>query len=131
LRFRKTYRYIIASCFAILLFAETFNGVFLVAGYYSNTQAFAVNCINKDKPQMHCNGKCQLQKKMDETNNKDRQNTERRNETGLNILSSKSFFASIESLLDISIKQKYFIADSVIPLNNSSQFFHPPQTFFM
>ena len=31
--------------------------------YYTNTAAFAKNCVNKAKPKLHYNGKCQMMKK--------------------------------------------------------------------
>ena len=127
---KKTYRYFIAWLLAILLFTETFYGFFVVADYYTNTQAYAADCINKDKPQMHCNGQCQVQKKMNEAGNKDKQSNERKSETGFNILSSKSFFASVELLLSGFIKQQYFIFNPGNPVDNSARFFHPPQNFF-
>jgi len=43
----------------------------MIAGYYINTPAYAINCINKNKPQMHCNGKCYLSKKITEQQKKD------------------------------------------------------------
>ena len=32
--------------------------------YYNNTAAYAKKCENKSRPAMHCNGKCQLMKKL-------------------------------------------------------------------
>ena len=130
MNFKKTYRYIIALVFATLFFAETFYCVFVVAGYYADTGAYAANCINKNQPQMHCNGKCQLQKKMDDVDKKDK-NPERKNESGFSVLSSKSFFASIGLTDHALIKQQYFIFNSGIPIDNSFQFFHPPKSFFI
>src|ERR1700733_11717055 len=125
------YRYIIAFTFTALFCIETFGNLFMVAGYYINTPAYAANCINKDNPQMHCNGKCQLQKKLNEENNKDKQNTDRRNDVGIEVLSSKSFFAFVQAPFKPAITKEYFIKNTGTPVDHSFQFFHPPQCFFI
>ena len=103
----------------------------MIAGYYIDTNAYAANCVNKNKPQMHCNGKCQLQKKLNDENNKDKQNTERRNDVGTEVLSSKSFFAVIQTPFKHFITKKYFTISTGTPVDHSSKFFHPPQSFFI
>lgn len=79
---------------------------------------------------MHCNGKCQLQKKIKETNNKDQQDTQRKSEAGINIFLSKNFYASVETLFSTLIKQKYFIINEGTVVDNAAQCFHPPQNFY-
>ena len=76
----NTYRFIIAFLFAGIFFIETFCNIFFVADYYVNTASYAANCVNKTKPQMHCNGECQLQKKLNTEENKDKQTNERKND---------------------------------------------------
>ncbi|CAN5718003.1 hypothetical protein BH10BAC2_BH10BAC2_17520 [soil metagenome] len=50
----------------LLFFMEqTFSNAIIVADYYINTESFAANCENKDKPQLHCNGKCQMTKQLE------------------------------------------------------------------
>ena len=47
------------------MFVETFNTYFIQADFYLNRAYIARNlCVNKDKPMMHCNGKCYLSKKL-------------------------------------------------------------------
>lgn len=60
--------------------AQTFNRAVIVFNYYTNTASFAKNCENKNRPMLHCNGHCQLMKKLKQEENKDKQNPERRNE---------------------------------------------------
>ncbi|HEY2726758.1 MAG TPA: hypothetical protein VGI61_06270, partial [Parafilimonas sp.] len=126
-----SYRNIIAFAFAIIFCIEVFGNLLTVAGYYIDSSAYAANCINKDKPQMHCNGKCQLQKKLNEENNKDKQAPERKNETGNEVLSSKSFFAVVQIPYKHFIAKKYFSINAGSPVDHSFQFFHPPQNFFI
>ncbi|MEP6467320.1 MAG: hypothetical protein ABJB05_13505 [Parafilimonas sp.] len=103
----------------------------MVADYYIDTSSYSANCINKDNPQMHCNGQCQLQKRLNETDNKDKQTTERKGETGIEVLSSKSFFAVVQTPFRASLNKKYFIINTGTPVDHSFTFFHPPQSFFI
>lgn len=62
-----------------------------------NTGKYAKNCINKAKPKLHCNGKCQLMKKMQEEEKKDQENQERRLQNKYEeSLTSKNNFANID-----------------------------------
>jgi hypothetical protein len=64
-------------------------------GYYANTTAYAKNCVNKDKPIMHCCGKCQLRKKLQQEE-KDRQSPYNRPDNKNEIFfSPKSFFVTL------------------------------------
>ena len=48
--------------------------------YFINTTAYAKNCENKARPILHCNGKCQMMKKLKEEEKKEQQNPERKAE---------------------------------------------------
>ncbi|WP_222538417.1 hypothetical protein [Pedobacter polysacchareus] len=55
-----------------LLLAQ-FSRVFVYAGFELNQQYIAtVLCENKDKPAMHCNGKCYLAKKLKQAEEKEK-----------------------------------------------------------
>jgi len=56
--------------------AQMFRGDFIILDYYTHQQAFSAACINKDKPQMHCNGKCQMYKKMQQEHQQDQSHPE-------------------------------------------------------
>ena len=112
----------------LLLFAlltQTFHKAVIVSGYYANTADYAKNCINKAKPQLHCNGKCQMMKKLKQEDKKDQQNPERRSSSKDEVLSSKSFFASIDTRVLIAS----FVFDGFSagkPVKIAATFFHPP-----
>ncbi|CAN5756158.1 hypothetical protein BH11BAC4_BH11BAC4_22320 [soil metagenome] len=86
---------ITATIFLLAFASQTFYKAFIIFDYAANTRAYAKNCVNKARPKMHCNGKCQVMKKLQEEERKDAQNAERKSENkNENILSSKSFFAT-------------------------------------
>lgn len=65
-----------ARLIAILLlfcsFAMNLSGLFVFAGFELNKDFIAKElCVNKDKPQLHCNGKCYLMKKLKQAEEKE------------------------------------------------------------
>ena len=67
---------------------QTFSKPFIIADYYANTADYAKNCINKLIPAMHCNGKCQMMKKLQEQEKKDQESSERKSGNKTEVLSS-------------------------------------------
>jgi hypothetical protein len=106
--------------------AQTFQKSFIVFSYYTNTTAFSKNCENKSKPKLNCNGKCQLQKVINEEEKKDQQNPERKQENKQEVVSSKSFFASltVNSSFYYTPQNSYPVVTRLAGHNNS--IFHPP-----
>ncbi len=51
---------------AFLLLSQTFQKSLILADYVLNSSSFAAQCINTNKPELHCNGKCQLSKKLND-----------------------------------------------------------------
>ncbi len=91
-------RWTSALVLALAFLAHTFSYYVIIADYDIDTAAYIKNCVNKDKPWMHCNGKCQLHKELaQQQKTSDKQVPERRlgNE---NPLSCNSFFASLEEV---------------------------------
>ena len=73
---------------------------------------------------MHCNGKCQMMKKIKEQEKKDQQNSERRSGKE-DVLSSKSFFASL-NIITVHSRILYHNTNSGVPAKKGHAFFHPP-----
>lgn len=97
----------------------------MVLNYYTNTASYAKNCENKARPMLHCNGKCQLMKKLKQEENKDKQNPERRSDNKDEVLSSKSFFASVSNTV-ITSNNSYLFRNNNLIKDIPSDFFHPP-----
>jgi hypothetical protein len=115
-----------ASIILVAFVIQTFSGQFIQLNYYLNTAAFAKNCENKARPKMHCNGKCQMMKKMQEEEKKDQQNTGSKTENKNEVLSSRSFFCSITVRLKI-IQNIYSRNATLAAVDRSISVFHPPQ----
>jgi hypothetical protein len=129
LKFDLTYKHITAIIFFAALLAQTFSKTFVMADYYTNTGKYAKNCENKAKPKMHCNGKCQMMKKLQQEEKKDQENPERKAENKNEIiLSSKSFYAVVNANYKVAIIKQAFpqITDDY-SYNCTSNIFHPPK----
>ncbi len=62
----------IAISLALLMLALAAKDFVMLAGYKLNQDFIAKTlCVNQDKPEMHCNGKCYLKKKISESKEKD------------------------------------------------------------
>jgi hypothetical protein len=56
---------ITASILLLLMLMQAFSKWVIIIDYEVNKEFITKNlCLNKQKPQLHCNGKCQLLKKM-------------------------------------------------------------------
>ena len=118
----------VAAILLIVAFiAQTFSGGLVMLNYYANTAAFAKNCENKAKPKMHCNGKCQMMKKLKQEEKQDQQNPERKTENKIQVLSSKSFYFSSVEAFAIAVFKATPIEKNYPVKDISYSFFHPPQ----
>jgi hypothetical protein len=89
-------------------------------------ESYKKECVNKAKPMMHCNGKCQMLKKIQKQEGESNTNTPapKFNQQEL-ILSSKSFFPTIEMF---GVQQSNFFYSYISSFNSNyiSSIFHPP-----
>jgi hypothetical protein len=109
-----------------LTLSSGFTKLYLYAGYELNKNYIAaVLCENKAKPEMHCNGKCYLAKKLKQAE-KSEQKSEQTN--------SKRFFA--DHFLITVFRFKSFIRQTAFYLPcpdhryyslAGNSIFHPPQ----
>ena len=125
--FAIMFKYTTALFLFISFALQTFKGGFVILNYYTNTAAFAENCINKAKPKLQCNGRCQMMKRLQEQEKKDQQIPERKLENKVEIFSSGSFFFNIE-IPFLCIEPEIFPVEKKPPLADIAySFFHPPQ----
>jgi hypothetical protein len=97
-----------------------------MADYMVNVSAYKKSCVNKAKPLMHCNGKCQMIKKMKKQVGENEANVPapKFNETEV-VLSSKSFFPSVIVIL-ISNIPSFNSYTTYFSSNYIGSIFHPP-----
>jgi hypothetical protein len=105
---------------------QTFNQGFCYISYWVNKSAFEKNCINKARAWLHCDGKCQLMKKIVENEKKDPSSPELKLTAKTEVLSSRSFFPILPPSINSIGLSPYILFDIGIPIDRPSSFFHPP-----
>lgn len=118
---------ITAAVLFLAFFAGSFSKSLIVADYFVNTSSYAKDCINKARPKMHCNGKCQMMMKLKAEEKKESENTEKKSNLQNEVISSKSFFTNT---IGFTEQVLYTTTTSIFNDNNTVSmpraFFHPP-----
>jgi hypothetical protein len=121
--YKKSVSLIILCAFML----QALYSPFLLLHYYLNTASYEKNCINKAKKWMHCNGKCQLMKKILEQEKKEEKNSEMKFAGKTELISSfTNYLALYKPVLFKSFSNKSRPHNTGSPVDNSLSFFHPP-----
>jgi len=90
-----------------------------------NLENYKKTCVNKSKPKLHCNGKCQMMKKMRQSSSSDSE-VPNQKQIQMNFdFSSKTFFPQLD-IWETNTKQKYFVFNVYTLYSYTSDLFHPP-----
>ena len=120
------FRYLTAFILLAAFLVQTFSRTAVVVDYYSNTSAFARNCVNKARPLLHCNGKCQLMKKLKAIESKESTNPGYKTHVTTDLMYSRSFF-DIADQTGVSITCTHNQhQDDASTVDRSYDLFHPP-----
>ena len=119
-------KYTIVILLFTALIAQTFSRSIAMADYMVNLKAYKKSCINKAKPMMHCNGKCQMLKKMKKQDGANGTGTTapKFNQPDI-VLSSKSFFPSLE-FTTVNKSNRFYNYKSSFNSNYLTAIFRPP-----
>jgi hypothetical protein len=106
---------------------QTFNSGIILINYQVNKDYISKNlCENKDKPMMHCNGKCHLRKQLAEQAKKDNtspfQNL--KNKFEIQYFSHNKLIKFPEFVQE---SESNFTYSFFIPQVSLNSIFHPPQ----
>ena len=112
---------------SIAILSANFSRLFVFAGFEMNKAFIAAElCINKDKPQMHCNGKCYLSKKLEQAREKQKQQDKELQKNGFQ---EAFIFSSTD--LDFTLPL-IKVENAVIPnfhiVHNTISIFQPPRS---
>jgi hypothetical protein len=122
------FKRLIAFLLLLAFMAGTFSRLWVVADYYAYTSKYAKNCVNKDKPSLHCNGKCQMSKKLNAEEKQQEKTQENKSETGHFIL----FFSGIGNVINFNCYKAPSLKHLPFAIGNYSilaehGIFHPPR----
>lgn len=118
---------IAALILCIAFLGQTFDQGFCYIGYVINKAEYMRNCENKYRPMLHCDGKCQLMKKIDAQRKKDEQQApELKLAAKSEVISSRSSFLLNAPDIFTNIIREYGTENTGTPVDRASSFFHPP-----
>ena len=106
---------------------HSFNQGFYYLDYLVNKAAYVQKCVNKSRPQLHCNGHCLLMKKI-----REKEQREERDAPALKqmlkteVVSSRSFFATVH-FFPCLLASKYYDHTLADIVDRTHSIFHPPQ----
>jgi hypothetical protein len=122
----KTCRSLVAMLLLLGIIANCFNYAIISTSYqFNKSYISSVLCTNKDKPTLHCEGKCFLDIKLKELEQKNKQEQEHMKRVVETVTPEKALmvFNTFETEVEIQIppylQQK--------PVGATSVIFHPPK----
>ena len=122
------YRQLLAAVLMLAFTVQTFNQGLIVFGFYANQDAIANKlCVNKAKPKMLCNGQCQLMKKLQEEEKKDKENSERKIDNKAEILFINDAYAFVNYETALKVSNRFALCKEPLLSNYLIDIFHPPQ----
>ena len=105
---------------------QNFSRSIVVADYLINMDRYKKDCVNKVRPQLHCNGKCQMKKKLEDQDRQEKpQSTSSKFIVADLVLSSKSFFPEVETL-DEGDPKLFYSRNILLFSSYICDIFHPP-----
>lgn len=108
------------------IFIQTFSSFIVKIDFYMNQSYIAKNlCVNREKPMMHCNGKCYLSKKLKQQEKQDPQAPVPKYERFDVVLYFAPSYNAPQNSLS-KVKNKFFIKDENLVSSFPSSIFHPP-----
>jgi hypothetical protein len=119
---KKIFAILLLTAFAI----QTFNRVIITCNFYLHRSYIAATqCENRSRPMLHCNGQCQLAKRLKQQENKDQQNPERKLENKNEVISWQSFLSQCPVFAEPA-STAFFIFSDNRTFRQSFSVFHPP-----
>lgn len=109
-----------------IIFLQTFSSFVIRADYFINKSYIArVLCINKEKPQTHCNGKCYLTRQLNRQEKQDQQAPAPKWEKfdmQLFFLPKDPDFSNVRLL----VETEYPVENEMLTFSFHRPIFHPP-----
>jgi len=115
------------SILLLLAITASFSKWMLIASYALNKSYIAAElCVNKAKPKSCCAGKCYLTRQMNKEESGSSDNsTVLKSKTGIEVISSKSFFSSLQVAATYS-NTSYVVMSDNRQITMPRSIFHPP-----
>lgn len=119
-------RYVIPVVVGLAVLMQALNSDLIVAAFYLNQRYIAENlCENTGRPDMHCNGTCQLKKALQKAAEKEKQATVTHIKVDVQICEHWSEFR-IPVRFSSYVSQQYPTGYLFLPSRVANDIFRPP-----
>lgn len=99
----------------------------IVLSYFTNKAAYERYCVNKARPQLHCDGKCQVAQKIKQEEERDQKDPLKNSRFSEVVFIDQHAFVRIEPVFTGLATQQHRLPLSIgHTLAFSRSFFHPP-----
>ncbi|MBN8687023.1 MAG: hypothetical protein J0M10_08390 [Chitinophagales bacterium] len=117
-----------AAAFILLLAfsAISFQNAGLVLSYRVNKAAYMEKCVNKDRPELRCNGQCLLMKKMQEQEHQEQDHPDSKPGAQSTLFHGQEHTTQI-SQPETGLNLVYPPGITPLLTNRPSDIFHPPR----
>lgn len=117
---------IVVILIMIPIILQAFSQALILGDYYVHTAVYAALCINKDKIEMRCNGRCQMAQKMQQE--ADNHNTNPHTSPVVPVVYFVPGLASIEitAPMPATGKIKFPVVQETITSRHTGGIFRPP-----
>ena len=106
-----------------IIFLASFQNSLFYVDYQINTEFYETYCINKQKPELDCNGKCQVKKATEQSQNP---TSQIKYAFELNILPSKPIETEIKNPFSLELKSKKFSYNHIFTLDGYTHILPDP-----
>lgn len=106
-----------------IIFLASFQNSLFYVDYQINTEFYETYCINKQKPELDCNGKCQVKKATEQSQNP---TSQIKYAFELNILPSKPIETEIKNPFSLELKSKKFSYNPIFTLDGYTHILPDP-----
>ena len=118
-------RFVFATILSCIIFLATFQSGLLIIDYNVNKDYYEALCVNKDKPEMDCHGKCEMKK---ESEKQSSQNEIIKISFEFNVLPQQSLNLPDKRISFSELKKKIFTSYQTPVLSGHTHtLFQPPQ----
>lgn len=99
----------------------------IVLSYFTNKEAYERYCVNKARPQLHCDGKCQVAQKIKQEEERDQKDPLKSSRFSEVVFINQNAFIHIERVFTGLDAHTYLLPLSIgHTISVSHTFFHPP-----
>lgn len=123
---QNMFKRVLSIFILVMLMLTNFSRLFIYASFELNQKYIASTlCVNRDKPEKNCNGKCYLTKKIQQAEEKER----KQEQDGQKKSFQESFFVKSlmsDSVVSFELQKDYYPLPVDDLLTGNSEILHPP-----